>query len=402
MDAPIPVGPFIAFTLGMVVYFIGAGITRNVAALRAWSIPEPVTGGVLAALAVWAFVAVAGRELAFDLYARDVLLVMFFACIGLNARIADLQRGGRALGLLLAVTVGYIVLQNLVALGATGVLGLPTASAPLYGSAALLGGHGTVIAWAPVIARDFGIPNAMEAGVAAATLGLIAASFLGGPIGAFLVERRGLQPADADAPDVVGLSFEDEATPQIDYVSFMRALLAVNLVVIAGYVLHQRITALGLKVPLFVPCLLVGVAVANVLPLVAPRMERLGGTPPLALIAEFSLSVFLAMSLMTMQLWTLAGVAGPLLAVIAVQVAVMAVFVVFVVFPLLGGDYRAAVLSSGFVGFGLGATPTAIASMTAVTKRYGPSPTAFIILPLVSAFFIDLINAAAIQLMLAL
>jgi ESS family glutamate:Na+ symporter len=400
MDQPLLVGPFVAFTLGMAVYFIGAGITRRVAFLRDHNIPEPVTGGVLGALALWAVVAVTGRAVDFDLYARDVLLVMFFATIGLNARFADLAEGGRPLAILAVLTVVYIVLQNVVALGGVALLGLPASSAVLFGSAALVGGHGTVVAWGPVIAAEHGVAGALETGIAAATLGLVLASVLGGPVAGFLVERRGAAHPPADDRPVVGLSYAQEAAPDLDYVGLMRTLLTVNLVVIAGFAVHGWLGAQGLRVPLFLPCLIVGVLVANLLPFAAAVVPPVTGTRALALVSEFALAVFLSMSLMTMQLWTLAAAAGPLLAILLAQAAMILLFTVFVVFPALGRDYRAAVLGAGFVGFGLGATPTAIANMTAVTKHYGPSPTAFIVLPLVSAFLTDIANAAAIKLFL--
>jgi ESS family glutamate:Na+ symporter len=397
MSAAVTVGPYMSLTAGMIVYFAGAAITRRSALLRDYSIPEAVTGGVLAALVSWAFYAAAGRALAFDLYPRDVLLVIFFVTIGLNARFADLAAGGRPLVVLAALTVAYILLQNAVALGGVTALGLPAAMGPLFGSAALVGGHGTVAAWGPLIAAEHGVPGALEAGIATATLGLVLASFVGGPVSRWLIERDRLEPAPDGGHHVVGLSFEEEARPSIDYVSVMRVLLTINIVAIAGYHAHQWITAQGVRLPLFVPCLLLGVAVANLQPLLAPRVATVARTPALALVSEFALSVFLAMSLMTMQLWTLAAVAGPLVLIVGAQALATTVFAGFAVYPALGRDYRAAVLSGGFVGFGLGATPTAIATMTAVTKHYGPSPTAFIVLPLVSAFLVDLANAAAIK-----
>lgn len=397
----IEVSRFAAFTLGMVVYFVGADLTRRTPLLRNYNIPEPVTGGVLAALAFWGVSELFGRAVVFDLATRDILLVIFFTTIGLNARLSMLASGGRPLVILALLTVVYIFIQNLVALGGVAALGLPTPSAVLFGSASLIGGHGTVIAWGPVIARENGVPGALETGVAAATLGLILASFLGGPVARFLIDRKGLTPAVADdGARVVGLSFANEASSGVTYVTFMRTLLVVNLVVIAGYFLHGALSQTGLKVPAFLPCLLMGVVVANLWPVVAPRAAPVTGTPTLALISEFSLSVFLAMSLMTMQLSQLASVAGPLFGILGVQAVVALLFVALVVFPALGADYRAAVLSAGFIGFGLGATPTAVANMTAVTKRYGPAPTAFIVLPLVSAFLTDIANALAIKLFL--
>jgi ESS family glutamate:Na+ symporter len=181
----------------------------------------------------------------------------------------------------------------------------------------------------------------------------------------------------------------------------MHALLMVNIAVILGYLVHRPMAAMGMKLPLFVPCLLMGILLSNTVPLIFPKMPWPAQTPSLALISDYALSVFLAISLMSMKLWTLAAVAGPLLVVVAMQTLLAVVFIVFVLYPLLGRNYQAAVLSAGFTGLSLGATPTAIASMTAVTKHYGPSPNAFIILPLVSAVFVDLVNVVAIRVFLS-
>jgi ESS family glutamate:Na+ symporter len=393
---------FVSLTLGMIVFFAGLRLTRRYAVLREFNIPEPVCGGLAAALAVWVVYLVADVEIAFELEARDTLLVIFFTTIGLNARLADLVRGGKPLVILLGLTVVFIVLQNVVALFGVSLFGLPAGSAVLMGSAALIGGHGTAIAWAPGIGQSQGLPGALEMGVAAATLGLIIAALIGGPIARFLVTRHDLSPTREDAEPVVGLTYEAERVAQLDYIGFMRALVTINIALMIGYFLHEAIVETGLKLPLFVPCLIVGILIANVQPRLFPTMPIVTGTPVLALISEFALAVFLSMSLMSMQLWTLAGVAGPLFAVLSMQTVLTVVFTIFVLFPLMGGGYRAAVLGAGFGGFALGATPTAIANMTAVTKRYGPSPIAFIILPLVSAFFVDLANAVVIQFFVSL
>jgi ESS family glutamate:Na+ symporter len=268
------------------------------------------------------------------------------------------------------------------------------------GSIALVGGHGTTIAWAPAIAAEHGFPAAVETGTAVATIGLIVASLLGGPVAKFLIERgRLVSRVDASGSEVTA----PEADPaRIDKSGVMYALLMINIAVILGYLVHGPITETGIKLPLFVPCLIMGIVLSNTVPLVFPKLPWPARTPSLALISDYALSTFLAMSLMSMQLWTLAEIAGPLLIVVAIQAAVAVAFIVLALFPLLGRDYQAAVLSAGFTGLSLGATPTAIASMTAVTKHYGPSPNAFIILPLVSAFFVDIINVIAIKVFLAL
>lgn len=385
---------FLTLTLGIVVYLFGALLTRRIAFLRDYNIPEPVTGGFLAALAIWALHAATGFDLIFEMTTRDRLLVIFFATVGVNARLSDLLAGGRTLIILCVLTVIFVFLQNGVgALGAS-LFGLPSAAGVIMGSVALVGGHGTTIAWAPAIAAEHGFPAAVETGTAVATLGLVLASLLGGPIAKFLIERRNLT-AEARGAGQGGIAPEADAAP-IDKPGIMQALLVVNIAVILGYLVHGPLTATGIKLPLFVPCLIMGIVLSNSIPLIFPKLPWPARSPSLSLISDYALSIFLAISLMSMQLWTLAEIAGPLLVVVAMQTILAVSFILLAIFPLLGRDYQAAVLSAGFTGLSLGATPTAIASMTAVTKHYGPSPNAFIILPLVSAFFVDLVNVVAI------
>ncbi len=392
---------FLSVTLGMIVFFLGAFLTRKIGFLRNYNIPEPVSGGMAIAVITWVVLAVTGVKITFDLATRDVLLVIFFATIGLNARISDLISGGRTIAILVGLTVGFIVVQNVVGLAGTILFDLPRPVGVLLGSASLIGGHGTAIAWGPTIAQGTGFTAAAEVGIAAATLGLIVAALMGGPIAKFLIDRNHLQ-AKTSGDHVVGLPFDldsgAEATPDtINHISLMSALLAVNIAIILGYFANQAISAAGLKLPLFVPCLLVGVVMSNTLPYLLPRLPWPARTNAMSVISDYSLSVFLAMSLMSMQLWTLAGLGGPLIGVLLLQALTAAALILLVVFRIMGSDYTAAVLSAGFAGFTLGATPTAIANMSSVTKRYGPAPMAFILLPLVSAFFVDLANAVIIQ-----
>ena len=388
---------FLALTVGIVVYFAGVLATRRFALLRDFNIPEPVSGGLIAALVTLVIFLTLNVSVTFELDTRDQLLVYFFTAIGLNARFSDLVAGGRPLAILLALTLAFMVLQNVVALIGTGLFGLPQAVSVLAGTAALIGGHGTAIAWAPEIRDNLGIANAMEIGIACATFGLILASLIGGPIAKLLIERNDLTP-DPDAEDhLVGLSYDTENRPTINHLTLMGALLALHVAIILGYVAQQALEGAGLKLPLFVPCLLAGILLSNTVPFLLPKLPWPAHTPALAVISDYSLNIFLAMSLMSMQLWTLAGLAGPLLGILALQAVMAFLFIVFVLFRVMGSDYEAAVLGAGFGGFTLGATPTAIANMTAVTKKHGPAPTAFIILPLVAAFFVDLANAFIIQ-----
>ncbi len=392
---------FLALTIGIIVYFAGMRLNRYVPFLRDYNIPEPVTGGILASLAALALFALTGTELSYDLSIRDTLLVYFFTAIGINARIGDLISGGKPLIILLVLTLGYIVLQDVVGVTVATLIGQPKAIGVLTGSASLIGGHGTSIAWAPEIAANHGVPNALEIGVASATLGLVIASLLGGPIAKYLLTKHQLSGQD-DVQPVVGIAHEDEDTEQINHVSLMAVILSLHMAIILGYFLNQAIAATGLKLPLFVSCLLVAIALSNSLPYIAPKLFWPVRTKALAVVSDFSLGLFIAMSLMGMQLWAIAELAGPLLILLGLQAVAAVLFIIFVLFRVMGGDYLAAVLSAGFAGFSLGATPTAIANMTAVTKSHGPAPTAFIILPLVGAFFVDITNAFVIQFFLGL
>ena len=382
-------------TLAIVIFFIGAGVNRVVAPLQRWNIPKAVTGGLLAALVTFALYELAGVEVVFTLGARDVLLLYFFTGIGLNARLSDLVAGGRPLLILLGVTLAYLILQNVIAAGAVRALGLPEGATALIGSVSLIGGHGTTIAWAPIIRDRFGLENALEIGIASATLGLVIASLIGGPVASVLIRRFALSGPKGEAP-VVGFAEGGRRAPDIDHVSFLRALLVLNVAILIGSLGHDALEQFGVRMPRFVVCLIVAIVLTNVVPALLPRVEWPSRTPALALISDVSLNVFLVMSLMSMQLWTLGGL-GPALAVaLGAQTVVAVLYMLFVVFPAMGKTYEAAVIAAGFGGISLGATPTAIANMTAVTSVHGDAPRAFIILPLVSAFFIDIANAGAI------
>jgi len=400
VDGSWHVRPFLAVTAGIIVLFVGKWLNQRIALLREYNIPEPVTGGLLFAVLFALLDLAGGIRLAFELTARDVLLVYFFITIGLNAQLADLKKGGRPLAVLLAATVAYLFLQNLLGIGLAAAMGYKPVAGLLVGSISLLGGHGTAIAWAPVFAEQFGVGRALEVGVLAATAGLVLASLSGGPLARFLIRRHGLSGAVAEQPEV-GRHYGEQPRTRIDYDSFLRAILAIHISGIVGILGNQALEAVGVKMPLFVTCLLAAIVLSNVVPRLAPRLDWPTGTPSLSLIAEVSLGVFLAMSLMSMQLVALAALAGPLLLALGLQLAAALLFAVLVVFPLLRRNYDAAVMSAGFVGFGLGATPTAMANMTAVTQRHGASHVAFLVVPLVGAFFIDLINAVSVRLFLA-
>src|ERR1700722_1140720 len=298
----------LTFTIAILVFFAGAGLNRLIGPLRRWNIPEPVTGGLLAATATLLAYVVLGVEISFTLDARDMLLLYFFTGIGLNARLDDLMAGGRPLLVLLGLTLVYLAIQNLIAAGSVAALGLPKGITPFVGSASLIGGHGTTIAWAPLIPQRFGIANALEVGIATATLGLVVASLVGGPIAGFLIARYGLSGPSALDP-VVGLpgGSNDKPIDDLSHVTLLRTLLILNAVILIGYGLEETVAETGIKLPLFVICLLVGIVVTNTVPRFIPGIEWPTRSRALALISDLALNVFLAMSLMSMQLWTLGG-----------------------------------------------------------------------------------------------
>ncbi|MEM1084470.1 MAG: sodium/glutamate symporter [Verrucomicrobiota bacterium] len=383
------------FNVAILVLFLGKFLNTKVAFLRQFNIPEPVSSGLLICLLTWFIQGVFGKEITFDLKARDILLVYFFAGIGLNSDLRSLLAGGKPLIILIAATVVFMFLQNLTGIGVAGLCGLENSVGILGGTTSLIGGHGTAIAWTPTFRDEFGITNASEIGVACATFGLILASLMGGPIARILIKRHQLEPATIDQPDV-GLVNEKEGS-QINTYSFLNAWLMLNVSLGLGTAIQEGLNQAGLQLPLFVCCLFGAIILTNTIPRIFPHWKWPSGTRSLALISDISLGMFLAMSLMSLQLWTLADLAGPILGILAAQFVLAFGFALFIIFRLMGRDYEAAVICSGFGGISLGSTPTAMANMTAVTKRYGAAHKAFIVVPLVCGFFVDIANAIIIR-----
>ncbi|MEZ8510019.1 sodium/glutamate symporter [Vibrio splendidus] len=390
-------GSFFAVTMGIVVLFIGRRLNQVIGFLKEFSIPEPVSGGILASLLFAALYATTSIEVQFDLFARDVLLVYFFTTIGINSSLKDLFKGGKPLVILLAITIFFMIMQNIVGISVASMFGLEPVFGLLSGSISLIGGHGTAIAWAPKVAEEFGLESAMEIGIASATFGLILASLMGGPIAKFLIKRHNLKPTDEQSGSIDSNAKKQQQA--LTSFQFLDAVLAIHICVIVGALLNELISQTGLQLPLFVSCLFAGIVITNVMPDSYPRISGAKWptrSPAIDLIAEISLGTFLAMSLMSMQLWTLIDLAGPIFAILAMQLLLAVIINIFIVFPSMGKTYDAAVVCAGFGGISLGSTPTAMANMSAVSQKYGHSAQAFIIVPLVCAFFIDLANALII------
>ena len=386
--------------VAILVLFLGKYLTSKVAFLQEYNIPEPVSGGLIASLVFGVLYAAFGMELFFTLDLRDTLLIVFFTTIGLSSKFSTLVEGGKPLLILLFVAVVYLFIQNFTGLGVARLTGQPAEIGIIGGSVSLSGGHGTAIAWAPRFISDYGIASAMEVGIACATFGLILGGLIGGPLAKLLITRYSLTPSN-DPALTVGVPHERDETP-IEYRYMLNVILAISVSVGIGLALNGLLAGWGLNLPDFVACLFAGILVVNLGPLIMRRVHWPERSRSLALISDLSLGLFLAMSLMSLQLWTLAGLGGPILLLLVAQVVVVTLFVVFIVFRLMGKDYDAAVMSAGYAGLALGATPTAIANMTAVTEKFGASAKAFVVVPLVGAFFIDISNALIIQFLLDL
>jgi len=406
------IGTYGTLVAASLVLLLGNRLVTWIPLLRTYTIPEPVAGGLVAAIVMLA-VRLAGQlEVRFDTGLQAPMMLTFFATIGLNANLASLKRGGPLLLRFLGVVIGLLVLQNAVGIGLAYLLGIDPLFGLLGGSITLSGGHGTGAAWSKVFAEHHGLQSATEAAIACATFGLVMGGILGGPVARFLIRRiaqppamntkdtEAIQPADrAATPAEPSLAFEEPKAEQpTTPAAFIATLALISISLAGGQAIASLLAGTAFELPGFVCVLFVGVLLSNGLALLGkPVTEH-----AVALLGNVSLALFLAMALMTLRLWDLASLALPVISLLAAQTALMVLYAVFVTFRVMGRNYDAVVLAAGHCGFGLGATPTAIANMQAVTNRFGHSHVAFLVVPMVGAFFIDIINAIVIKGYLAL
>jgi len=396
----VEVDAFVTFTLAILLLFVGKELTQRMPTLRKYSIPEPVVGGFLCTLVVGLVYFVANVRIHFDLNVRDLLLLYFFAGIGLKSEVKTLVAGGRPLVVLLALSATFIILQNMLGMGVASTFGLDPRAGLLVGSISLVGGIGTTLAWVPDFTERLGITNAMEIGTAGSMLGLIIACIIGGPIANYLMREHKLQPSHDARLEIGVVHGADSADTRLDYYGVLRAWLWLNLALLLGQGLASMIRSTGLNLPDFVGSLLAGIVLRNITPLILPRQSARNWkkvSQGLALISDICLGMFLTMALMGLQLWALKGVFGFVFSTLVLQVILTLFYTIWVVFRFMGKDYEAAVLCAGFGGIALGSTSTAVANMSAVTRQYGAAHRAFIIVPLVGGFFIDLVNALVIS-----
>jgi ESS family glutamate:Na+ symporter len=386
--------------VAILVLFLGKYLNNKIKVLREYNIPEPVTGGLVASLFFGLLFLLFNVNMVFDNRYRDILLILFFTSIGLSTELKSILKGGKLLLILTVLAIGYIFLQNYASIFLSGIFGLNPSTGVIAGSAALQGGHGNIVSWAPVISEKFGVTNVMEIGMIMATFGLIIGGVVGGPVAKFLIKKYKLKPGNDVEKDKITIGAKYGQNPEIDYNSALKVVFLLFISVGLGIYLHNFLDYLNFTLPMFATCMLGGVIVINIVPFIVPKLSCPSKSPTLALTSELTLGLFLAMAMMSLKFWEIGNESLFILANIFVQTILILLFTVFVVFKFLGKNYTAAVISAGYIGSAMGATPTAMANMAAVTKEYGPSPVAFAVIPIMGAFIIQVSNAFVINIIL--
>lgn len=372
-------GTLVAATL---VLLLGRQMVQKIPLLTKYTIPEPVAGGLLVALALLILKKSIGFEVDFDMSLKDPLMLAFFATIGLNANLASLRAGGKALSIFLFVVVGLLIVQNAIGISMAKLMGLDPLMGLLAGSITLSGGHGTGAAWSKLFIERYGFQNATEVAMACATFGLVLGGLIGGPVARYLVKHSSTPDGTPDDNAVPSAFEKPQSGRMITSLVLIETLALIVICLTVGQLIAGWLRGSALELPTFVCVLFVGVILSNTLSKIGfyQVFER-----AVSVLGNVSLSLFLAMALMSLKLWELASLALPMLAILAVQTLVMALYAIFVTYRVMGKNYDAAVLAAGHCGFGLGATPTAIANMQAITERFGPSHLAFLVVPMVGA-----------------
>lgn len=382
--------------VGLCAFMLGRLLTRSVPALGRLNLPVAVVGGLLIATITAIVRAAAQVEITFAQELTDTLLLVFFTTIGLTAKLSTLKAGGKPLLWLCLVTVLMIVCQNLIGIGIAMSRGAHPYYGLLVGSVSFVGGPGTAAAWAKE-AEAYGIPSAAEVAIGAATLAIVAGALVSGPLAGWLVERKRLQAA-AQEKGAKAAPTKPKAPRAATIDETMSTILWIMLAVLIGAQLNEWARGAGMVLPGFLTAMIAGVLITNLSDVFGLEIDF----APIERGGEVALQTFLSIFLMSLKIWTLGVVIGPLLVNVGVQVLVTVLIAVFVLFRALGRDYDAAVTVAGFLGFGLSSMPVAMASMDKVTKRYGPSPRAFLLITLAGSFFVDLANATIVKAFLAL
>ncbi len=395
--------------VGVLALLLGMFFTRTIPFLKRFCIPAPVSGGIVISLLTLAAYSILGVEFSFDGTIRDISMMLFFTSVGFQSDMSAIKKGGRTLVVMVLLVAVLIVFQNLISVGIARAMGLDPLVGMASGSIPMSGGHGTSGGFSPLL-ESMGLTGASSITMACATFGLVAGSMIGGPLAELLIRRNGLASESLSTDVVTGLEGSEASPeskverPQSGEKSFREYSKAVYLLVLAmalGTCLSKLLALTGITFPTYFGSLIAACLIRNVCGAFPKTSERLG-IEKIVSLGDIALSLFLGIAMSSLKLWELAGLAIPLCVILFAQVVFIALFAAFVAFRSLGKDYDAAVLVSGLCGFGLGATPNAMANMSAVCFKYRYAVNPFIIVPIIGAMFVDIINTGLVTVFLNL
>lgn len=378
--------------LSVVVLMLGQFLKQKINFLEKFCIPSPVVGGLIFSVLTCVLYSTGVVEFTFDDTLREVCMVFFFTSVGFQANLKVLKSGGKALAIFLGLVIALIFMQNLLAVGVSHLIGLDSLVGLCTGSIPMVGGHGTAGAFGPVL-EDFNVQGATTICTAAATFGLVAGSLIGGPIGKRLIEKKHLLDTIVTEDD--SLLIEEEKKHERHSNMYAAAVFQLILAVGLGTIISELLTKTGLTFPIYIGAMIVAAIVRNVgeysgkFDIYMGEINNLGG---------ICLSLFLGIAMITLKLWQLAELALPLMILLGAQLLLIFLYTYFIVFRVMGKDYDAAVLAAGTCGFGMGATPNAMANMQVLCDRYAPSVKAYLLVPLIGSLFADFINSLVITL----
>lgn len=376
--------------VAVVVLMIGAFLKKRISFLQKFCIPAPVIGGLLFAILTLIFYMTGVAVIDFDDTLEEVCMVFFFTSVGFQANLKVLKSGGKSLIVFLFLVIMLIVMQNFSAIGLANLIGLDSLTGMTTGSIPMVGGHGTAGAFGPVL-EDFGVQGATTVCTAAATFGLIAGSLMGGPVGNRLIKKHNLIATIKTEDD--SLLVEEEEKHERHFSMYAPAVFQLIIAVGLGTVVSDLLSLTGMTFPIYIGAMIVAAIMRNIGEYTGKITIHMGEINDLGGIC---LSLFLGIAMITLKLWQLADLALPLIILLAGQVVLMFIFSYFVVFNIMGRDYDAAVLAAGTCGFGMGATPNAMANMQAICEKYAPSVKAYLIVPIVGSLFADFLNSLTI------
>lgn len=397
--------------VGALALVVGMMMTRKIPFLQKFCIPSPVSGGLLFSIATLIVYQTSGVEISFDGTLKDVFMLAFFTSVGFQSNLKVLRQGGKTLVTMLCLLVIIIAAQNLAPLGITRLMGVDPLIGMAAGSISMAGGHGTAGGFSAVL-EQMGLHGAATVSMAAATFGLIAGSMIGGPIAERLIRKKlaseQMEPKDYTIdPAMAGIESEESlptgqekhlSTNEQEFRQYASATYALLLVMALGTLASRLLSKTGITFPTYFGALIVAAVTRNLLE--HSPWQKVLPMDKIVSVGNICLSVFLGMAMISLKLWELQALAWPLTIILITQVVLMGALAWCVAFPLLGHDYDAAVLVAGVCGFGLGATPNAMANMSAVCYKYHYTAKPFLIVPIIGAMFVDLINTGIISVFL--